>query len=169
MRFAGFPGVLKLLTVLTLPVALCLAQITSASAATVFDVRIPATSVFPSVSNPCTTPADTVTVTGGIAHLHLEMTTDSNGGMHADINGNLEGVTGVGAPSGDNYQITAWFHVNVQLNSSGTTVFSDGDVFHVISKSSSANFDFSGVVHFTVTANGDLTAVVTDIRPTCHG
>lgn len=169
MRMATFSRLLKLLAIVTLPVAVWLAQITSAAGAQVFDVRVPATSVFPTVFNPCTSPADTVTVTGGVAHAHLDITTDSSGGEHADINGNLEDVTGVGAPSGDSYEITAWFHVNQELNSSGTTVFSHGEVFHVISKGSSPNFDFSSVVHFTVNANGDLTATVTDIRPTCHG
>ena len=169
MMSAGFPRVLKLLAILTLPVALCLTQVASASAAQVFNITIPAQQISPAVPNPCTTPLDTVTVTSGVAHLHLEITTDSNGGQHADINGNLEGVTGVGAPSGDNYEITAWFHENMQLNSSGTTVFSDGNVFHVISKGASPNFDFSAVVHFTVNANGVLTATVTDLRPTCHG
>ncbi len=68
-----------------------------------FNVREPATTTFPTLFNPCN--SEVITVTQGVGHLHLEITASSNGGFHADINGNLEDVKGTGS-LGNSYTVT---------------------------------------------------------------
>jgi hypothetical protein len=159
-------GAFKPFAVLAVAALLLLSQATSAAAAQVFNVTVPATTIFPKLSNPCN--GEVITVTQGSAHLHLEITTSSNGGFHADINGNLEGVKGTGSV-GNSYTVTAWFHESTNSSSDSAFVFSDGDVFHLLSSGSAPNADFSAVFHVTINANGDVTATVTDIRPKCVG
>jgi hypothetical protein len=160
-------GAFKPFAVLAVAALLLLSQATSAAAAQVFNVTEPATTIFPNgFVNPCN--GETIRVTEGVGHLHLETTTSANGGFHADINGNLEGVKGTGS-LGNSYTVTAWFHESTNSSSNSAFVFSDGDVFHLLSSGSAPNFDFSAVIHVTINPNGDVTATVSDIRPKCVG
>ncbi len=159
-------GAFKPFAVLAVSALLLFSQATPAAAAQVFNVSEPATTVFPTLFNPCN--SEVITVTQGVAHLHLEITASSNGGFHIDINGNLEGVKGTGS-LGNSYTVTAWFHESTNSSSSSAFVFSDGDVFHLLSTGSAPNADAAGVLHLTINANGDVTASVDNMHFKCVG
>ncbi len=48
-------------------------------------------------------------------------------------------------------------------------MFSDGDVFHLLSTGSAPNADAAGVLHVTINANGDVTASVDNMHFKCVG
>lgn len=157
----------KVFGVLAVPVLLLFSQVMPAAAAQVFNVTEPAAVLFPSgLFNPCN--GEAIAITGGVGHLHLEITTSASGGFHLDINGNLEGVKGTGS-LGNSYTVTAWFHESTNSSSASAFVLSDGDVFHELSLGSAPNADAAGVLHITINPSGDVTAMVDNMHFKCVG
>jgi hypothetical protein len=134
---------------------------TSASAATV-QMRLPLNQTF---LNQCT--GDTITFTGTINFVIGE-TADVSGGFHLQFEDNVSNVTGVGVPSGIVYQGVGgdWFEANVQPPFPAE--FTATDVINFLSVGATPNFVANDTIHFTVNANGTVTAQVVRISFTCR-
>jgi hypothetical protein len=96
--------------------------------------------------------------------------------FHVTINGNKfvlkthdqpQGVTGVGAITGDIYHATG---VTQETTTSGLVGFTDAFVnsFKIIGPGPSNNVLIQGVVHFTVNANGTLTVARDQFTAECR-
>jgi hypothetical protein len=133
---------------------------TSASAATV-QMRLPLNQTF---FNPCT--GDTITFTGTI-NLVTGVTADGSGGFHVLFADNVSDVTGIGVPSGIVYQGVGgdWFETNVKPPFPAE--FTATDVINFLSAGAAPNFVANDTIHFTVNANGTITAQVVRFSLTC--
>src|SRR2546428_4157400 len=98
--------------VLILAVAALIVPVT-ARAAVIENIAMPITV---SVFVPCANGGigEVVTLTGDL-HVLIHETVDSNGGFHLDLHFQPQGVSGIGAPSGDKYQGTGETSFRVNL------------------------------------------------------
>ena len=84
---------------------------------------------------------------------------DSSGGLHVQVHSNLQGVSGTGATTGTKYQASQsesdGFNVSVDdAPFESTSVAS----FNIVGQGRGNNFVLHESAHFTVNANGDVTA-----------
>jgi hypothetical protein len=131
----------------------------SASGAAVLNVR---TQNVIGTPNPCN--GDFVTFT---AHVHVLFTGDPSNLALQHLN--VEG-SGVGDPSGMKYQFS-------QVQNENAIVTSGDGADHIklvlseniVSQGDSPNFALRFVEQITVTPNGDVTAIVSDVSALCRG
>ncbi len=115
-------------------------------------IRFPVTGF--ALLNPCA--GEVVEIVRGTFQIVLHETVDASGGIHLIAEGNAQGVEGVSASG--RYRVTGGFWAEYNKNGSNAQeVFTETVVFNVISQSSTDNFTFEGVVHFTINANGEVT------------
>jgi hypothetical protein len=151
----------RLLQAALLALALAVVPAT-ASAAVVQNITMP---ISRTLLNPCTN--DVVTVSGNF-HLVISSTADGSGGFHMTFMDNVSGVTGVGVPSGVTYHGVGgdWFAGNIHPPFPNEFTFTD--VFGIISTGSSPNLFATDTIHFTVDANGTVTAQVVKFTLACR-
>jgi hypothetical protein len=110
-----------------------------------------------------------IVVFQGDQHLVFTQTTTADGHVNLLIHWNAEGITGVGQYTGFTYRatgVTADHTVsNIGFPYTGTFI----NNYHVIGQGQATNGDLHEVVHFTVNANGDFVADVSDYNFTCKG
>jgi len=112
--------------------------------------------------NPCN--GETVTITSGTFQIVVHETAIP-GGYHLNIDGNARGVKGVSA-SGANYQVPGGFWTTTNATP-GAQMSTDVGVFNLVGQAGAPNFRTFGVLHVTVTANGDVTASIDHQTATC--
>jgi len=95
----------------------------------------------------------------GTENFVFHSTFDASGGMHVQVHRNLQGVTGVGVTTGAKYRASGSdsivFNVDVDDAPFVSTSVSS---FQVIGQGRGNNFVAHESAHFTVNANGDVTA-----------
>ena len=110
-----------------------------------------------------------IVVFQGDQHLVATTTTTAGGHVNMLIHWNAEGITGIGQYTGFTYRATGvtsdHTESNIDFPYTGTFI----NNYHVIGQGQATNGDLHEVVHFTVNANGDLTAWVTDYNFSCKG
>jgi hypothetical protein len=106
-----------------------------------------------------------VTLSGDI-HIVTHVTTDASGGMHIVEHSNYQNVSGTGGA------------ITYRGVSSNSTVFNNSmpqseftvvDQVLLISQGSTDNLQIHVTMHFTINANGQVTAVVENVRAECVG
>lgn len=107
--------------------------------------------------NPCT--GETVTLTRGVFQIVMHETIDGAGGFHAIIEGNAQGVTGVG-DTGTTYRAVGGFWIEFSTGPDRAETITATDVFLLVSRGGGDNFAINAAFHVTVDANGTLTAFV---------
>ena len=113
---------------------------------------------------PCS--GDVVLLTG---NLHVLITTevDANGGIHLKSHFQPQGISGIGAPSGDKYQGTGvtQAHTNIHPNGAFEDTFVNN--YRIIGQGKGNNLLLHTTIHVTVNANGDVTANVLNASAEC--
>jgi hypothetical protein len=105
-----------------------------------------------------------LTVTSGVLKIVTHETLTPSGGYHLGVEANAQGVSAV-APSGAAYQVPGGFWIETNLTP-GATTQTEVDVLNVVGQGSAPNFTVRGVVHLTVSANGNVTAFVNHFTST---
>ena len=102
----------------------------------------------------------------GSAHLLFHATIDSDGGSHADMHINSQGVSGIGESSGATYHIPEEVHINSNghVGSEGTITLSE----KLIGQGPDNNEVMHLTLHETVNANGTVTALVNNFFIKCQ-
>jgi hypothetical protein len=103
-------------------------------------------------------------VTSGVLKIVTHDTLTPSGAYHLGVEANAQGVSAV-APSGAAYQAPGGFRIEANLTP-GATTQTEVDVLNVVGQGSAPNFTVRGVVHLTVNANGDVTALVNHFTST---
>jgi hypothetical protein len=98
------------------------------------------------------------TVTAGSFQVITHERLTPSGAYHVIVEGNAQGVKALG-PTGATYQGPGGFWIEVNATP-GATVATETDALHVIGQGSAPDFTVHGVVHTTVDANGNVTALV---------
>jgi len=146
--------------------ALILAAARPASAAFVFHSQN-YIQVIQAANNPCTSTGGTVLITG-VDHQVLELTLDGNSldSVFHFINHQNVQLTGIdnegNAYSGNLIQNTAF---SGRVGQESTAPLS----LPLVSQGSSPNFNVHAILHFTVHADGTVTAFVNDVTAVCVG
>jgi hypothetical protein len=103
-------------------------------------------------------PNTVLTVTSGVFKIVTHETLTPSGAYHLGVEANAQGVKAV-APTGAAYQAPGGFWIEMNMTP-GATTQTEVDVLNVIGQGSAPNFTIRGVVHMTVDANGNVTALV---------
>jgi hypothetical protein len=101
---------------------------------------------------------ETLTVTSGTFQIVTHETAAASGAYHLIVEGDAQGVKAL-ASSGATYQIPGGFWIEVNATAGATTT-TETDVLNVIGQGSAPNFTVRAIVHTTVDANGNVTALV---------
>lgn len=118
--------------------------------------------------NPCT--GERTTITGGTFQLIVNATSDGAGGFHLTMRGNAQQVEAEGATSGEMYRLAGDFWSEQYVADGGyPQTLQVVEVHNAISAGSASNFIVQIVRHLTVTATGEVTATVEDVRAECRG
>jgi hypothetical protein len=133
------------------------------SFAVVFNERLPF--AFPNVVNPCN--GEPVPITGEF-HLLERETQDASGGSHSGFRISAHGE-GVGVTTGVKYRWNDIFGAHENLNSSGAENFTFAGPLLIIARGNAPNFLLQAVFHFTINANGELTAFKAEFSEECKG
>lgn len=106
-------------------------------------------------------------VLSGTLHTLIHETVSSSGNIHTSLHFRPQGVSGEGLVTGDRYRATG--ATNQQMNFNGplpiTQTFTNN--FHVRGQGRDNDLMIHQTVHFTVNANGELTAEVLNTRVQC--
>jgi hypothetical protein len=103
-------------------------------------------------------------------HTVFATTVDAQGGIHVFGRVNGAGTQAVGQTSGDKYVApvhNTFFHVT--LTAGGASTFSAPFGFVLVSQGKAPNMQLMATFHFTVNANGTVTATVDNFRIECRG
>lgn len=103
-------------------------------------------------------------ITAGALQIVTHQTLTPSGAYHLTVEGTAQGVKAV-APSGATYQAPGGFKIEVNVTP-GATVMTETDVLNVIGQGGAPNFTARAVVHTTVAANGNVTAVLDHLTAT---
>ena len=109
-------------------------------------------------------PDTVLTVTSGVFQIVTHETLTPSGAYHLGVEANAQGVKAV-ATTGAAYQVPGGFRIETSLTP-GATTQTEVDVLNVAGQGSAPNFTVRGVVHITVTANGNVTALINHYTPT---
>lgn len=135
----------------------------------------PATTMTISVKEPSVIPVfipcalggqgEVVELTGTL-HMVMHFTVDPNGGYHYDLSFQPQGMSGVGETSGDKYQATGITRDSANFS---TLPYNSTYVnnFRIIGQGTGNNFIVHENVHFTINANGELTAYADNFSASC--
>lgn len=104
----------------------------------------------------------------GRLHVLSHTTFDNNGGYHLQLHFQPKDMKGTGQTSGDTYQATgvtkeSWNESPETLPHQYTLV----DNFRIIGQGPGNNYLWHWTLHFTVNANGDVTADFENIKVEC--
>ena len=104
----------------------------------------------------------------GLVHININITTNGNG-LHAMMQSNPQGVTGIGETTGATYHGTGVGHENINISSKDGS-FTDSYVLRVdfIGNGQVPNFEFHETAHITVNADGTIIVNFDNIGTTCH-
>jgi hypothetical protein len=117
------------------------------------------------VTNPCN--ADLVALTGQ-THTVIHITQASSGNYSADVDVSST-YTGLGAPSGLSYQGSDTFHDQFLVANPLPFEETILEEIHLRSQTNAGNYTLRAQFHFTVNANGVLTADVENPTTRCDG
>ncbi len=131
-----------------------------ASAAVVTNESVPISGY---ATNPCN--GEDVYLSG-VAHVVYRSTSDGAGGFNAGVHENYSDLQGSG-DQGNNYVANG--ATNESLHLQPGEVLTLGDSFNLISKGSAPNLTVHELIHYTVNANGDLTAYIDNFSIDCRG
>jgi hypothetical protein len=143
---------------LVLPAAAA-AQATTTT--TVIDMSVDGTTM----PNPCT--GETVTMSGSRQFV-THVTFDDAGGFHLKINQVNQGISAVSA-SGNEYRVAGGSHFERYWQGAAPRTETQTVAFQFISQGSADNFTQHAIFHFTVNANGEVTATQGEVRNDCSG
>jgi hypothetical protein len=104
----------------------------------------------------------------GDLHLQSHSQWDRNGGFHAEVHANPQGVSGVGLTSGDTYRGTGVTQESLHGAAGQALTQTLVINFRLIGQGSAANFMIHQVAHLTINANGELTAQVGSTEVDCR-
>lgn len=107
---------------------------------------------------------ETVVLEGTI-HFTFHAKFDSAGGLHIHSLANPQGVRGYGQLTGDKYQGTGVAKENFTLLPGQTSTFIDN--FRIIGQGPGNNLLIHQNTHYTINANGDITAEVDNFSAEC--
>jgi hypothetical protein len=113
---------------------------------------------------PVVCPDTVLAVTSGVFKIVTHETLTPSGAYHLGVEANAQGIKAV-APTGATYQVPGGFRMETNLTP-GATTQTEVDVLNVVGQGSAPNFTVHGVVHLTVDANGNVTALVNHFRST---
>jgi hypothetical protein len=121
------------------------------------------------VTNPCT--GEEVIFSGNL-HVYTRLTITPDGAFHGGIyHVNTQDAAGVGLSTGDEYRLISPF--NLSQNSpaplSTTRAQTSTAPLTVVSTGASPNWLLHTTFHFTMNANGTVTADIAHIREECTG
>jgi hypothetical protein len=116
------------------------------------------------ISNDCN--GESVTLSGQL-QVNITLTEDRRGGTHSVIAFNVQGVKGQG-DLGNTYSLSD-SGVTSSQTTNGAAVFSSPEHATAISHGAAPNFYVEILVRFTVNANGDITAAITNLDTACRG
>ena len=105
-----------------------------------------------------------VTMSGNL-HFVVHATVDAAGGNHLTVEINNANVRGVGQVSGARYQATGAYALNLNELSPGTVTCTSVLNFGIVGQEASNHL--LATIHFTVNANGDMTATVDNVSLVC--
>ncbi len=104
-------------------------------------------------------------VLSGNLHVLSRTTLDGNGGFHNKSHYQPQGISGEGMTTGDKYQgtgVTQW-QDNGQVGYEYTYV----NNFRIIGQGSGNNYLVHNIFHYTINANGEMTAYVDNVSVEC--
>lgn len=143
-----------------------LAAAPSTAAASTAITRIDVTGT--TFTNPCT--AEAITIHEGTLQLIVTTTSDDAGGLHIGLRGNAQGVVARGETSGEMYRLAGDFWSQQTIRDAGYPLtLTVVEVHNAVSAGSAPNLIVHIVQHLTITAAGDITSTVADIRAECRG
>ena len=159
---------MRALLAIALLVGLTLAAGTPALAeaeTTTTNQTIPITAV---VGNPCV--AETVDIAGTVKVV-THTTLSANGDFHFVGHLNYQDVSGTGRTTGTTYRAAdaGTSTLNGDGNNSSANEFTNEFTFQLVSAGSADNFRVKGLVHMTVTPNGETTSEVIRFDADCSG
>jgi hypothetical protein len=107
---------------------------------------------------------DTVTLTGSL-NLLAHVSQSNSGNFNLEVNTDSQGLSGTGVPSGTQYQANTNSHVmlNVAAGETSTTT----DKFVLIAKGKNPDLITTMTMHYTINAEGTLTASVENFSVKC--
>ena len=109
---------------------------------------------------------DTIQLSGQLMGV-FSATFDAAGGVTLATHTQPQGVSGVDLQTGTKYLGTGLTRNLSIFSSSGTTVFTGINRFHVQATTGADSFDVSVTFHFTALADGTVTAFVADFSASC--
>jgi hypothetical protein len=113
--------------------------------------------------NPCT--GELLTISGPL-ELVITTTTNPQGGYHENWLAHPQGITGISQPSGTVYHAVGETRFSTNVNAGEQ--FSYVNNFDMISAGAGGNYLVHETLHFTVNANGTLTASVDHFSIDCR-
>ena len=105
----------------------------------------------------------------GNQHLVFSQTTNSTGHLNVMVHWNADDITGIGQYTGFTYRATGVTSDHTVINGDFPCTETMINNYHVIGQGQATNGDLHETVHYTVNANGDITAYVTDYNFDCKG
>ena len=105
----------------------------------------------------------------GNQHLVFTETANSAGHYSMKLQWNADDVTGIGQYTGFTYRATGVSQYEFAMNGDYPYTQTMINNYHVIGQGQATNGNLHETVHFTVNANGDITAWVTDYNFDCQG
>lgn len=105
----------------------------------------------------------------GDQHLVFTQTTNSTGHLNVKVQWNANDITGIGQYTGFTYRATGVTQDHTVINGDFPYTETMINNYHVVGQGQATNGNLHETVHFTVNANGDITAWVTDYNFDCQG
>jgi hypothetical protein len=106
-------------------------------------------------------------VLSGDLHVFFHTTADVDGGVHSTYQFNPQGVIGIGQTTGDVYRGTGVSRGSLFVKEGEIRTETENEVFMLIGPGAGNNFLVHGILHYTVNANGDVTAFVDNYTVEC--
>ena len=135
-----------------------------ARAEVVENLRVPVLGTF---AVPCAADgAGDVVMVSGDLHVLTSVTIDQSGGGHFRFHTQPQGISGVSLTTGDKYQVTGGgdhSEDNFQFGREATFI----DTFQLIGQGPGNNLLLRETLHFTINANGTITALRDSTRVEC--
>lgn len=110
-----------------------------------------------------------IVVFTGNQHLVFYENSTANGHLNTKIQWNADDVTGIGQYTGMEYRATGVTQDHTITDAALPYEYTMINNYHIIGQGQATNMDLHETVHFTVNANGWVTATVTDYNFSCHG
>jgi hypothetical protein len=103
----------------------------------------------------------------GFRHVLLRSTVSKSGSIEEKLHVQLEGLSGVGSATGDKYQGTGVTQYEITLHNPLPITETFTSDLHIIGQGPGNNFRLHETFHFTINANGEVTASVDHVRVDC--